>query len=108
LEPFRLEDLDVSTAIIFERLTLPTTELRDLARVRVTFPVNPEAGYVDGSVYIEHAHHPADLTEIEFGEHDGATIAARLSLNLLFSFEGLMDFADTACNLAVRIRSESG
>lgn len=62
-----------------------------------TFPVNPEPGYIDGSVYIMGAHVPADVGAIVLAS---STATTTLRGRFLFEFEGLpfqdRDFEITA------------
>ncbi|TOB14884.1 hypothetical protein CGK11_24915, partial [Vibrio parahaemolyticus] len=71
IEPFELSLDDYSekieTVISLNGINLPT-ELNELAGRTFTFPVNPDDGYIDGSVYFFAAHSPVDITEIKFGE----------------------------------------
>jgi hypothetical protein len=63
--------------------------------------VNRENGYIDGSVYIEQAHHPVDMSAIEFGEPTDAGIPARIVAKFELSFGGLMDYEGFECELNV-------
>ncbi len=94
LAPFQLDDLEVSTAIVLGGIELPTVELEELAGRRFSFPVNPEDGYIDGSVYIEHAHHPVDVTSIEFGNIAPRGLEAKLQMQFVFQHEGLREYAN--------------
>ncbi len=68
--------------------------MSELAHRAFTFPVNPEEGYIDGSIYLRHVHTPADVTRIAFGSYDGGTLEATLTMRIGFEFEGT-GFADT-------------
>jgi hypothetical protein len=61
--------------------------------------MNPKPGYIDGSVYIGHAHHPVDVTSIRFGAVGGNSVEAEFEMHFLFECEGLDDYQNTPCNL---------
>ena len=98
------EDGPVETEIRLDGLRLPSTDPADLAGRRFEFPLNPEDGYVDGSVYVEHAHHPVDVSVVEFGERRGDRLAATFEVVLAFEYEGLGDYADTPARLVTELR----
>lgn len=103
LAPFQLDDLAVDTSIRLDGIDLPTGDFAELAGQTFEFPVNAEDGYIDGSVYIEHAHHPVDVTEISFGEVAGGNLRARCRARFLFSVEGLREYDDAECELEITI-----
>ena len=76
-------------------MELPSDRFEVLAGRTFTFPVNPEDGYIDGSIYIDHVHHPVDITAIRFGPLVGSVIEVELEGDLNLEFEGLGSFANT-------------
>src|SRR5258706_15902406 len=74
LRPFVLDGQPVSTTIHLDTFSFPVTAFAELAACHFTFPVNPEPGFIDGSVYIRHVHNPVDVTVIRFGKLSGDTI----------------------------------
>lgn len=48
----------IDTAIVLDFIKLPAEELTELSQRTFTFPVNPEDGYIDGSIYLIAAHCP--------------------------------------------------
>lgn len=62
-----------------------------------TFPVNPEDGYIDGSVYFFAAHSPVDITEIKFGESTNGKLPMTLESSWVLEFEltGFKNFHTT-------------
>ncbi|MDN7133705.1 hypothetical protein JNO04_15270 [Halomonas sp. MC140] len=77
LEPFNFE-VDgyqdrADTSIRLDGISLPN-DPTSLEEQEFTFPVNPEAGYIDGSVYILAAHNPVDVTKLRFGKLKGKTL----------------------------------
>jgi hypothetical protein len=77
----------VSTQIVLEFIHLPAEDLLALAGRSFRFPINPAEGYIDGSMYLGGAHNPVDVTQIDFGELQGTTIAAKLVCDFIFDYE---------------------
>jgi hypothetical protein len=48
------------------------------------FPVNPAAGYVDGSIYFVEQHHYVDLVGLQFGSVRGDVIETGLEMTFNF------------------------
>jgi len=99
LQTFEYFDGDATetakTSVILDNIDLSGLNAYALSGTTKTFPVNPEDGYIDGSVYIQHAHHPVDVFEIVFGKIVGDSLELRFSANLALSFEGLGEYKDT-------------
>ncbi|MBO2557888.1 hypothetical protein [Shewanella algae] len=100
IEPFELS-LDgysekIETVISIDGINLPT-KLSELAGRTFTFPVNPEDGYIDGSVYFFAAHSPVDITEIKFGESTNGKLPMTLESSWVLEFEltGFKNFNTT-------------
>lgn len=77
----------VSTSIRLDSIELPGETVADLADRTFQFPVNPTAGYIDGSVYLAAAHNPVDITTIRFGSPDGNRVHTHLVGSINFEFE---------------------
>ena len=105
LEPFELDDLFVDTSIRLDMIDLPTTDLSVLAGRNFEFPVNPEPGYIDGSVYIEHAHHPVDVTHIRFGEIQDGKVSTEISASFVLNYEGLRDYDDFEQKISCKVQA---
>ncbi len=90
LVPFELgEDEDseiVETSIRLESIDLPANP-KALAGRTFDFPVNPEDGYIDGSIYFFAAHHPVDVTRIVFGNITDNRLPVKLHTTWLLEFE---------------------
>lgn len=54
-----------------------------------TFEFDPTADEPEGSVYVQHAHHPVDVERIVFGEMQAGHVSATLHARADWSFEGL-------------------
>ena len=79
----------------FRGVRLPAPDILVLAGQTFSFPVNPNQGYIDGSVYVQHAHHQVDVTSIRFGRADGNAVEMEIDLVFVFEFEGLSDYRNT-------------
>jgi len=88
LEPFVLEGATNATALILEGIGLETLELKDLQGKRFD-------GAVDGSIYIQHAHHPFDVTALVFGTLHSGGLPLSIKGRLELEHEGLYDYAST-------------
>ena len=103
LSPFVIEGQEVETSIRLDGIAIPQCELSELENRAYQFPVNPSEGYIDGSVYIQAAHHPVDVTEIAFGKVTGAGIEIVMTCMFVFEYEGLADYENTAATISAVI-----
>ena len=103
LSPFTLDGEIVETAIYLDGVELPTSDLTMLAGQSFHFPVNPKQGYIDGSMYVLHAHQPIDVTSIRFGALADGAIEAEFEMLCGFEFEGLNDYKNTLLILSTRL-----
>ncbi|QNN56524.1 hypothetical protein H9K76_18600 [Diaphorobacter ruginosibacter] len=79
LSPFLWEGELIDTSIRLDGVELPSVMLRSLVARSFDFPVNPEDGYIDGSIYLAGMHQIVDVTRLEFhrSRHDGVTLVVR-------------------------------
>ena len=108
LTPFTIDGNLIETVIHLDGVALPTDDVLKLSGMTFSFPVNPEAGYIDGSIYVQHAHHPVDVTSIRFGRVTDNAVEADFEMVLLFEFEGLCDYQNTSCTLHTRLSKSTG
>ncbi|QOT76745.1 GatB/YqeY domain-containing protein [Cupriavidus basilensis] len=101
LAPFVLGGAPVRTAIRLDGMNLPTYNLEQLAGRRLVFPLNPEPGYIDGSLYFDGRHHAVDIRELCFGKLDPHGLPVRIEGRI--HFDDGARFDDTALSLAARI-----
>lgn len=99
LRPFELEGRSIDTFIRLDGIRLDLNEPRSQARRSHRFPVNPQDGYIDGSVYLLHRHVPLDVTELSFGTPDEWTLPARMTGMLVFTAAGIAAWNDTPLEL---------
>lgn len=100
LHPFLLDGQSVDTVIRLDGIALDLGEPRQQAGRSHRFPVNPQKGYIDGSICLLHRHVPLDVTELSFGAPDENTLPARLTGTLVFSAAGISTWSDTPLELA--------
>ncbi|GAA2416407.1 hypothetical protein GCM10010191_28510 [Actinomadura vinacea] len=98
----------VTTDISLDFIKLPAAELATLSRRTFTFPVNPEDGYIDGSIYLVAAHCPVDVTRIEFGQAAPGHITATLHAYFDFDAAGGIDIHNRTADLKTILRFELG
>lgn len=99
LRPFLLEERQVDTCIRLDGIALDLRDPRRQAGSRHRFPVNPQPGYIDGSLYLQHRHVPLDVTALAFGTPDAQGMPLQLAGTLVFSAAGLTAWADTPLTL---------
>jgi hypothetical protein len=99
LAPFDLDGATVETTVRLEGVRLPSVEFDALRGAHLRFPINPEPGYIDGSVYVAGAHHPVDVSELLFegSSRDEATVTLRGSA--IFEYEGLGNYGNADIEL---------
>lgn len=99
LQPFLLDGQAVDTCIRLDTIALDLDDPRAQARRTHRFPINPEPGYIDGSIYLLHRHVPLDVTELAFGTPGDHSLPTRLAGMLAFSAAGIADWPDTPLDL---------
>ena len=110
IKPFQLsiyageEPEEVATTLRLDFAPLPSIDFDVLAGQTFRFPGSPAPGYIDGSIYIEHAHHPADVHCIRFGAETDCGLEVEVEMVLRFEFEGLGDFKDTPWRCVTTLR----
>ncbi len=72
------------SSVRLDGIDFATINWRDLAETERTFPVNPELGYIDGSIYLHATHNYADATRLAFGRIEGRTMP--LTIDITFDF----------------------
>jgi len=102
LATFELMGQALDTEIIFEGIDIPDGSVTALANKQFSFPVSPEDGYVDGSIYLCNVHNPVDATQIAFGTPNGNILPTELDVRFVFEFEGI-GYANVKTRLAVDV-----
>ncbi|WP_051178595.1 hypothetical protein [Nocardia concava] len=79
----------IETSLQLDFIQIPAQNLSELSRRTFTFPVNPEDGFIDASVYLGGGHCPVDVTQIEFGPERDGQIQAVLHTAFDFAAEAV-------------------
>jgi len=109
LEPFELPFAGkVETRILIDCLPFEQGNAASLIGLSLEFPADYRPERPEGSIYIEHAHHPVDLTAISLRAAEGDEIEADLAVRFAFNFEGLAasedsEYEDTDWRFTARI-----
>jgi hypothetical protein len=98
----------VSTEIMLEFIGLPADGTAALSRRTFTFPVKPEDGYIDGSVYLVAVHCPVHVTRIEFGTATEDQIGATLHAHFDFDAAGGIGIRNRTAVLETVLRFHLG
>ncbi len=85
---FTLDDKVINTDIAFVSFELDNDLLSYIGK-SVSFPVNPEEGYVDGSMLLRDAHNPVDIHQITFVNIEDNVITVELDAEFLFEYEDI-------------------
>jgi hypothetical protein len=101
LQPFEFGGELQKTAVRLDFIELPVSDWRQLQNREFRFPVNPQPGYIDGSVYLGHAHNPCDVTRIRFGPVAGRSLQAELDVRFNFEYEGPAELGKPAATWTV-------
>lgn len=99
LRPFALEERTVDTCIRLDGIALDMAGPRRHADSYHRFPVNPQPGYIDGSLCLLHRHVPLDVTELSFGMPGEDRMPMQLTGTLVFSAAGIATWPDTPLTL---------
>ncbi|WP_309004406.1 hypothetical protein [Acinetobacter rudis] len=92
MEPFIYQDEIVSPTIRLDDIDLPSTKLCNLVNKSFTFT----QGDLDGSIYLNNAHHPVDVIGLNFflSRQNKLTILVKGIYD--FAYEGLDGVANEA------------
>ena len=88
LDSISIEHDTIKTEILLNFIKFKINRLKELENRAFDFPVNPTAGYIDGSIYLFEVHNPVDVTRIEFGTTTENAIEAKIHYTIDFEFEG--------------------
>ena len=105
LKPFVFQDEIVDTSVRLDRIQLSSIRLADLVGKTFDFPVNPAPGFIDGSIYLAHRHHPVDVTFLAFHRTrvGGATVVLKGVID--FEVEGDAEWGRLPLSFGVQIAS---
>jgi hypothetical protein len=87
ISKFIFENNSTDTSIHLAQVTLPNDLSKCIGKT-VVFPINPNQGYIDGSVYLVERHNPVDVSEIKFISFEKNKLNVEISMFFDFEFEG--------------------
>lgn len=105
MRPFLWNGEVVDTSIRLDGIELPSTHLNELIGKSFAFPISPEDGYINGSIYLESKHHPVDVTELSFPLARDGGLSVIVKGIYKFEHEGLCGLPDTPFTFGVRVSS---
>ncbi|MFP9112669.1 hypothetical protein ACLI1A_01920 [Flavobacterium sp. RHBU_3] len=88
ISKFVIDGEIVETSIRLEFIEL-VEPISNLVGKTVVFPLNPEEGYIDGSVYLRSVHNPVDVTEIRFDNIESNILSLEIVMRFDFEYEGI-------------------
>jgi hypothetical protein len=98
-------DKAYKTRISLDWIKLNVAKLEDIANKTFSFPINPEDGYIDASMYMFHAHNMIYTTSMTFGAFENQKIPFKATLQIDFEYEGtdyqLTDFLTIETDLEI-------
>jgi hypothetical protein len=87
ISKFIFENQIIDTSIHLTQVKL-SNDLSNYIDKIIIFPINPNQGYIDGSVYLAERHNPVDVSEIKFISIEKNKLTAEISMSFDFEFEG--------------------
>lgn len=91
LEDFKIDDEVIETSLILDFISFEINDLKELENRSFKFPMHPETGYIDASVYILWTHHPVSVSKITFGQLDNGYISASIDYNIEYLHSNVQD-----------------
>jgi hypothetical protein len=107
MQPFLWQAEIVDTAIRLDGIELPSVHLADLAGRSFAFPVNPAQDAIDGSIYLGGAHHPVDVTALDFARARDGGLSVIVKGVYVFEFEVLANLRDTPFTFGAPVSSRA-
>lgn len=81
-------DKNYQTSFQLDWIKLALGSLQELENKMFTFPINPEEGYIDGSIYLFDVHNIVDTISLSFGEFKNQKITLKINQRIDFELEG--------------------
>lgn len=91
LEDLKIDDEVIGTSLILDSIIFEINDLKELENKSFDFPMYPETGYIDASVYIFWTHHPVSVSKITFGKIDNGYIAVSIDYNIEYLHSNVQD-----------------
>lgn len=91
LEEFQFQSEFEDTCIQLDFIKMKFNSFLDIENKEIEFALNPEDGYIDGSIYLDSQHVPVDISKISFSSFDKDNINAKFKGVVLFDYCGYED-----------------
>lgn len=88
ISKFVLDYEIIETSIRLDGIQLPES-LSSCIGKTIEFPINPNEGYIDGSIYLRNCHNPVDVTEIKFLKLENQKLTLEMKMNFDFEYENI-------------------
>jgi hypothetical protein len=86
ISKFIFENKIKETSIHLTQVALPNDLSKCIGKT-VVFPINPNQGYIDGSIYLAERHNPVDVSEIKFINFEKNKLNIEISMFFDLEFE---------------------
>lgn len=103
IEPFVFQGEEQKTAVRLNFIQFPVGDWKELIGREFEFPVNPQPGYIDGSLYLDHVHNPTDVTRLRFGMLEGSNLPVALRGSIDFALEGPEELGTLSFDWSTRL-----
>jgi len=111
MHPFLWNQAIVDSSIRLDGIDLPSNMLSDLAGKSFEFPIDSDEGSIersiDGSIYLDNAHHPVDVTSLNFSKSRDGQLTLIVKGAYVFDFEGLDGLGKIPFTLAAAVSSRA-
>ena len=107
MHPFLWNQAIVDSSIRLDGIDLPSNMLRDLAGKSFEFPIDFDEGSIDGSIYLDNAHHPVNVTSLSFSKSRDGQLTLIVKGVYVFDFEGLDGLGKIPFTLAAAVSSRA-
>ncbi len=93
LDTFEIDNEVMDTSVILDFIDFKINDLQELESQTFNFPMHPDTGYIDASVYILWTHHPVSVSKIAFGKIENGYIAVSIDYNIEYLDSSVQDLA---------------
>lgn len=104
LEEFQIDNQKITTSFYLDFIRLNIYNLKELENRSFEFPINPEIGFIDSSIYLFDVHNPIDVSQIEFSTIKNNSIDATLYFDIDFEYENSGYCKLNNCELKLEIQ----
>ena len=103
LQDLKIDDEVIGTSLILDSIIFEINDLKELENKSFDFPMYPETGYIDASVYILWTHHPVSVSKITFGKIDNGYIAVSIDYNIEYLHSNVQDLVSRTLSTTLKL-----